>query len=284
MKFITYIYNEEERVGFNEEEHIGFVEEDRVYKIKGYDMVGLIGNYEKIDFEGIRKSEAPLLMADIKILSPIVKPIHDVICVGKNYADHIREMGSEVPEDFIATYFGKRATRIMGSNEEIEGRFDLDEGMDYESELAVIIGKECKNVKKEDALDYIFGFTIFNDITSRIIQKKHNQWFRGKSFDQYNAMGPYIVTKDEVDHGNLAIKSYVNDELRQNSNTNNMIIKIEEIIEELSSGMTLEPGDIISTGTPEGVGMGYKPPRFLKAGDCVRCEVEGLGSLVSRIV
>lgn len=276
MKFITYVYNEEE--------HVGFVEEDRVYGIEGYDMIGLIKDFENMDFEVIRNSGNPVSMAEVRILSPIVKPIHDIICVGKNYVDHILELGSELPKDFIATYFGKRANRIMGSGEEIKGRFDLDEGMDYESELAVIIGKECKNVKKENALDYIFGFTIFNDVTSRIIQKKHNQWFRGKSFDQYNAMGPYIVTKNELDHNNLEIKSYVNDELRQSSNTKHMIIKVEEIIEELSSGMTLEPGDIISTGTPEGVGMGYKPPKFLKAGDIVRCEVEGLGILSNLII
>lgn len=276
MRFTTYSYNGEE--------FAGFVEDDRVYCVEGYDMVGLIENYETIDFGAIKKEESSLGVGEVRILSPILKPIHDIICVGKNYEDHIMEMGSELPEDFTATYFGKRATRIMGQNEEIYGRFDLDEGMDYEAELAFIIGKECKGVKKEDAMDYVFGFTIFNDVTSRIIQKKHNQWLRGKSFDQYSVMGPYIVTKDEVDHSNLDIRSYVNDELRQNSNTKHMIIKIEEIIEELSSGMTLEAGDIISTGTPEGVGMGFKPPKFLKAGDCVRCEVEGLGSLTSIIV
>lgn len=276
MKFVRY--------GYNEEECVGFVEGDRIYALEGYDMIGVIGAYEEIEFDLIRKEGDSVALADVEILAPIARPIHDIICVGRNYADHIIELGNEVPENFTATYFGKRATRIMGPNEEIQGRFDLDEGMDYESELAVIIGKECKQVKKEDALDYIFGFTIFNDLTSRIIQKKHNQWFRGKGFDQYSAMGPYIVTKDEIDHDNLAIRAYVNDELRQDSNTKHMIIRIEEIIEELSSGMTLEPGDIISTGTPEGVGMGFKPPKFLKAGDCVRCEIEGLGSLVNHIV
>lgn len=276
MRFVTYEHQGEEK--------IGFVEEDKVYNIKGLDMVGLISSYEKIDFEAIKKEGSSLNVKEITILSPIVRPIHDVICVGRNYEDHIRELGSEIPVDFTATYFGKRATRIMGTGEKIQGRFDLDEAMDYESELAIIIGKECKNVKKEDVMDYVFGFTIFNDITSRVVQKRHNQWFRGKSFDQYSAMGPYIVTKDQVNHGNLDIRSYVNDELRQNSNTEHMIIKIEEMIEELSSGMTLEPGDIISTGTPEGVGMGFKPPRPLKAGDCVRCEVEGLGSLINYII
>lgn len=276
MKFITYRYEDEESVGF--------IENNRVYHIDGYNMLDLIKFYKNIDFESIKRDATYVPIEKIKILSPIIKPIHDIICVGKNYVDHIIELGSEVPEDFTATYFGKRATRIMGLNEKVKGRFDLDEGMDYEAELAVIIGKECKNVKKEDALDYVFGYTIFNDLTSRGIQKRHNQWFRGKSFDQHSAMGPWIVTKDEIDHNNLAIKSYVNDELRQNSNTSNMIIKIEEIIEELSSGMTLESGDIISTGTPEGVGAGYTPPKFLKLGDTVKCEIEGLGSLCNTII
>lgn len=276
MKFISYIHEKTEK--------IGWLEENKLYEIKGYDMMGLIKAYDSMDFNGMKKEIEPITMESVQLLSPIIRPIHDIICVGRNYADHILELGSEMPEEFTATYFGKRATRIMGPGERIEGRFDLDEGMDYEAELAVIIAKECKGVKKEDALDYVFGFTIFNDLTSRIIQKKHNQWLRGKSFDQYSAMGPYIVTKDHIDYDNLDIRSYVNDELRQNSNTKKMIIKIEEIIEELSSGMTLEAGDIISTGTPEGVGMGYKPPKFLKPGDVVRCEVEGLGSLISHII
>lgn len=276
MRFITYMYKDKKSVGF--------ITNDRVYNIKEYNMIDVIKFYKDIDFEAIKKDISWIPLEKIKIISPIVKPIHDIICVGKNYKEHIIEMGFDVPKDFIATYFGKRATRIMGPNEKIKGRFDLDESLDYEVELAVIIGKECKNVKKEDALDYIFGYTIFNDLTSRIIQKKHNQWFRGKSFDEYSVMGPWIITKDEIDHNNLSIKSYVNGELRQNSNTKNMIIKVEEIIEELSSGMTLEPGDIISTGTPEGVGMGYNPPKVLKSGDNIRCEIEGLGGLYNDIV
>lgn len=275
MKFITYEYKEEEKVGL--------LENDFVYPIKKGTMIALIEDFEDIDFEEV-KSQEGLCVSDVKVLAPILKPIHDIICVGKNYADHIREMGSEVAEDFVATYFGKRSSRIMGPHAQIKGRFDLDQGMDYEVELAVIIGKECKDIKKEDALDYVFGFTIFNDLTSRIIQKKHHQWFRGKSFDEHSVMGPSLVTKDELAHHNLEIRSYVNGDLRQNSNTKNMIIKVEEIIEELSSAMTLEPGDIISTGTPEGVGAGFKPPNYLKAGDHIRFEIEGIGNLENTII
>jgi len=276
MKFITYQYEDQESVGF--------IEQNKVYPIEGYPMISLIKSYKNIDFEKIKRDANYISVEKIKILSPIVTPIHDIICVGKNYENHIMEMGSSVAKDFVATYFGKRATKIMGLNDQIKGRFDLDEGLDYEAELAVIIGKECKGVKKEEALDYVFGYTILNDLTSRNIQKKHHQWFRGKSVDEHSIMGPWIVTKDEVNHGNLVIQSYVNGELRQNSNTSHMIIKVEEIIEELSSAMTLEPGDIISTGTPEGVGAGYNPPKFLKPGDRIKCEIEGLGSLENTIV
>lgn len=276
MKFITYQYEGKENVGF--------IEHNRVYYIEGHNMISLIESYKNIDFDKIRSHVKDIPMDKIKIVSPIIKPIHDIICVGKNYENHIIEMGSRLSKDFVATYFGKRASKIMGLKDSIKGRFDLDEGLDYEVELALVIGKRCKEVKKEDALDYIFGFTIFNDLTSRNIQKKHNQWFRGKSFDEHSVMGPWIVTKDEVNHHNLEIQSYVNDELRQNSNTSHMIIKVEEIIEELSSAMTLEPGDIISTGTPGGVGVGYNPPKFLKSGDRIRCEIEGLGSLENIII
>lgn len=276
MKLISYKNKNKEEVGF--------VEEDRVYNIDKDSMIEVIKLYNEIDFEHIRSNIKPVPIDTIKIISPIVKPIHDIICVGKNYREHIMELGFDEEKEFLASYFGKRAKKIMGPDEEIEGRFDLDEALDYEVELAVIIGKQCRGIKKENALDYIFGYTIFNDLSSRNMQMNHGQWFRGKSLDGYSVMGPYLVTKDELDYKNLSIRSYVNEELRQDSNTSNMIIKIEEIIEELSSGMTLEPGDIISTGTPEGVGLGYNPPRFLKRGDIVRCEIEGLASISNKII
>lgn len=276
MRFLTYLHENEE--------HIGFIENDIVYKVNSNNMIDVIKSYKDIDFESIKKDIDSTPIEKVKVMSPIVKPVHDIICVGKNYKDHIVELGFDIKEKFTASYFGKRAIRIMGPNENIKGRFDLDRALDYEVELAVVIGKECKNIKKEDALEYVFGFTIFNDLSSRNIQMDHGQWFRGKSLDEYSIMGPYLVTKDEVDYNNLQIKSYVNGELRQDSNTSNMIIKIEEIIEELSSAMTLEPGDIISTGTPDGVGLGYTPPNFLKSGDNIRCEIEGLGSLYNEII
>lgn len=276
MKFITYKYQNQENVGF--------VKEDRVYKVDVDNMIELIKSYEMVDFKAIEDKDEGKSIEELELLSPIVKPIHDILCVGKNYAEHILELGFELEEEFVATYFGKRAHRIMGPAEEIRGRFDLDPSLDYEAELAVIIGKECKNVSKDEALDYVFGFTVFNDLSSRELQMHHGQWIIGKSIDDYSAMGPWIVTKDEFDYKDKKIKSYVNGELRQNSTTKNMIMNVEEVIEELSRTMTLEAGDIITTGTPDGVGMGYNPPKFLKKGDKVRCEIEGIGSLENKIV
>lgn len=276
MRFISYLYKGKEKVGF--------IENGRVYNIKKESMIDLIEGYEDIEFESIVKEGNFVYPDQVKIIAPIVKPIHDIICVGKNYKEHIKELGSDNEDNFVANYFGKRSNRMIGPNEDIKGRFDLDKDLDYEVELAVIIGKECKGVKRENALDYVFGYSIFNDLSSRNIQNNHGQWFRGKSLDNYSIMGPYIVTKEEVMHNDLFIKSYVNEELRQNSNTKNMIISVEEIIEELSSAMTLEVGDIISTGTPSGVGLGFNPPRFLKQGDIIKCEIEDLGSISNKII
>ena len=158
------------------------------------------------------------------------------------------------------------------------------DSLDYEAELAFIIGKDAKNVKEEDAFDYIFGYTIMNDVSARNLQTAHKQWYFGKSLDGFTPLGPVIVTKDEFDYPpKLDIKSYVNGELRQDSNTELLIFGIAHVVSELSKGMTLKAGTIISMGTPAGVGMGFVPPRFLKKGDVVTCEIEGIGKLTNTI-
>ena len=182
-------------------------------------------------------------------------------------------------------YFAKRTNRILGANEEIQGRFDIDEKVDYETELAVIIGKEGKGITEERAEEYVFGYSVFNDLSSRDLQTRHGQWLMGKSLDNYTIMGPVIVDRTELPMPlELDIKSYVNGELRQNSNTKYLIKKIPGLIAELSKGITLEAGDIIATGTPAGVGMGFTPPRFLKKGDKVTCEIDRIGQLTNYIV
>ncbi|MFR8335449.1 MAG: fumarylacetoacetate hydrolase family protein [Eisenbergiella massiliensis] len=182
-------------------------------------------------------------------------------------------------------YFAKRAIRILGDGGEIQSRPDLDDQIDYEVELAVIIGRRGKDIPKEEAENYIFGYSVFNDISSRRLQNQHGQWFKGKSLDTYTAMGPVILHKSALPFPVEAdVRSYVNNEKRQDSNTRFFLTDLPQIIEDLSRGMTLEPGDIIATGTPAGVGMGFRPPRFMKAGDCVTCEIPPIGTLTNYII
>lgn len=227
-------------------------------------------------------------LSDVKICAPIGRPVHDVLCVGVNYMDHLKETKDTVrgfKEATAPVYFSKRAVAILGSGEAIELRDDLDEKLDYEVELAVIIGKRGKDIPKGEVEDYIFGYSVFNDISSRALQKRHGQWFRGKSLDTYTAMGPAILHKSALPFPiKVDVKSYVNDELRQSSNTELMITDIPSLISDLSSGMTLEAGDIVATGTPAGVGMGFSPPKYLKRGDVVMCEIAPIGRLINRIV
>jgi len=232
----------------------------------------------------------PFALDDLEICAPIPEPKQDVICLGINYMEHAAESAKFKGEAFngerpYAVYFSKRVTRAPGPYEDIPSHSDITSSLDYEAELAVIIGKDAKNVKQEDAFDYVFGYTILNDISARDIQNRHKQFYFGKSLDGATPMGPCIVTKDEFPIPPcLDVKAYVNGELRQNSSTDKLIFGIGYIIEELSGGMTLKAGTIISTGTPSGVGMGFQPPKFLKAGDLVACEIEGIGSLRNKVV
>ncbi len=227
-------------------------------------------------------------LEQVKLLAPIERPIHDILCVGINYRAHQEEseefFNLQDKKDEQHIYFSKRACRITGPDEVISSHPGLDEKMDYEAELAVIIGKGGRNINPEDAESHIFGYSVFNDVTARGIQKQHVQWLRGKSLDGYSVMGPAIVHRSQLPFPlELDISCHVNGELRQQSNTRLLIADIPTIISELSQGMTLEAGDIIATGTPAGVGMSFDPPRFLKSGDQVCCTVEGVGALINRI-
>jgi 2-keto-4-pentenoate hydratase/2-oxohepta-3-ene-1,7-dioic acid hydratase in catechol pathway len=224
---------------------------------------------------------------DVQILSPIPHPRQDMICLGINYADHAKEAESFDKEAFSKErpdpiFFSKRVSFSQGTGDIIPMHEDICDSLDYETELGVVIGRQAKDVKASDALDYIFGYTIVNDVSARNLQTKHKQWYFGKSLDGFTPMGPCIVSKDEFDGiPELDIKTFVNGELRQSSNTANLITGIPGIIEILSAGMTLEPGTVIATGTPSGVAMGMDPPAFLQDGDEVVCEIEGIGRLVN---
>ena len=216
--------------------------------------------------------------------APIPRTPKNVMCIGKNYQDHVLEMGSEkdLPKDIVV--FTKASTTITGDHALIPSYEELTKELDYEGELAVVIGKKGKDIPEQQAIDYVFGYTILNDITARDLQAKHKQFFLGKSLDETCPMGPYLVSKDEIPYPNqLSIVTKVNDEIRQDGNTQDMIFSIEEIISTLSKGMTLEPGDVISTGTPAGVGKGLNPPIFLKKGDQVKVSIQGIGTLNNEI-
>lgn len=220
---------------------------------------------------------------EVSLLAPVL-PSKNILCIGKNYYDHILEFdGSDqdiqnIQENPI--FFSKAISSITGPNASILLHEDVTQAVDYEAELAVVIGKKGIHIKKEDALSHVYGYTILNDITARDLQKEHQQWLRGKSLDTHCPIGPFLVTADEIaDPQNLGIRSIVNGEVRQDSNTKLMIHSIASIIEVLSKGMTLEVGDVIATGTPKGVGMGFTPPRYLKHGDQVEIVIDQIGSL-----
>lgn len=226
---------------------------------------------------------------EVKILSPIERPEQDIICLGLNYLEHAKESARYKEEDFGGkreqpVYFSKRVNETVGPDEPIPSHSDLVDSLDYEAELAVIIGKDAKNVKKEEVKNYIFGYTIVNDVSARNVQNAHKQWYFGKSLDGFLPMGPCIATVDSLPYPpKLQIQSWVNGELRQDSNTELLIFDIDHIVSELSRGMTLQAGTIISTGTPAGVGMGFDPPKFLKSGDVVECRVEGVGTIKNTV-
>jgi len=223
----------------------------------------------------------------LRINAPIPNPRRNVFCLGKNYADHAMEVkslpGGEAKIPDYPIYFTKVTDPAIGPMDKIIIP-EITEKVDYEVELAVIIGKDGKDIAPEDAEEYIFGYTIANDISARDIQTKHIQWFKGKSFDTFTPMGPYLVHKSGIGFPvELNISSKVNDDVRQDSNTKNLIFDIPYIISDLSKGLTLRAGDIILTGTPAGVGIGFNPQIFLKSGDIVECHIEKLGKLINII-
>lgn len=227
---------------------------------------------------------------EVKLLAPIPHPRQDVICLGINYMDHAEESARFKKEDFngerpYAVYFSKRVNQAVNPGDGIPSHSDIVKDLDYEAEMAVIIGKEASHVPEDQVKDYIFGYTIINDVSARTIQNRHKQWYFGKSLDGFLPMGPCIATVDELEFPpKVQVQSRVNGELRQNENTSRLLFGVAYIVSELSQGMTLKPGTIIATGTPAGVGMGFNPPKFLKPGDVVECSVEGIGSITNPVV
>jgi len=235
---------------------------------------------EKATENDINRAASPLQEGNL--LAPVVFP-PKIVCLGLNYRDHINEQHAALPDEPII--FMKPHTAIIGPNENIV-KPSFVKQLDYEAELAIVIGRKAKNVSISEAKSYIFGYTILNDVSARDFQFKDKQWTRGKSFDTFAPTGPCITTAGQLqDTSNLRIRTWVNEELRQDSTTRNMVFNVYEIVHHLSRVMTLEPCDIIATGTPSGVGFALKPnPKFLQDNDTVKIEIEGIGVLKNRVV
>jgi 2-keto-4-pentenoate hydratase/2-oxohepta-3-ene-1,7-dioic acid hydratase in catechol pathway len=223
------------------------------------------------------KRNATISVDDVTLLAPVLSP-PKIVCLGLNYKDHAAEQGKDIPDEPIL--FMKPRTAIIGPDQPIIRPKSVRQ-LDYEVELAIVIGQKGKNISVSETKKHIFGYTAFNDISARDIQFKDKQWTRGKGFDTFAPMGPCITTTNQIeDPNNLSVRTKVNDELRQNSSTKNMVFNIYEIVHRLSQVMTLEPGDIIATGTPAGVGVFMKPkPKFLSPGDSIEIEIEKIGTL-----
>ena len=231
---------------------------------------------------------APLAMDAVQLRAPIPQPRRNIFCVGKNYHAHAKEFagsgfdssaksGGEIPAAPII--FTKVPECVIANGDSIVVPTGVSTAIDYEAELAVVIGRGGRRIRKEDAMSHVWGYTVVNDVTARDWQSRHQQWDMGKSFDTFCPMGPWLVSADELDGTDTRVRCWVNGELRQDATTRDFIFDIPTLIETLSAGITLFPGDIIATGTPVGVGIGFKPPKYLQAGDTVRLEVDGIGVL-----
>ena len=233
---------------------------------------------------------AALPLAEAWLLAPLPRPRRNLWCVGRNYHAHAKELSASVFKDNDANpeswpiVFTKVPECVVGPRDDVLLPAGVSSQIDYEAELAVVIGKGGKNIPRARALEHVFGYTVVNDVTARDVQMRHQQWDMGKSFDTFCPMGPWIATADEFDGTRTRVRCWVNGELRQDGPTENMIFDIPFLIETISRGITLYPGDVIATGTPAGVGMGMQPPRYLAAGDVVRVEVEGLGVIENTFV
>jgi 2-keto-4-pentenoate hydratase/2-oxohepta-3-ene-1,7-dioic acid hydratase in catechol pathway len=238
--------------------------------------------------EAGRHPDAILASGSVKLLAPIPRPAKNVFCVGRNYLDHVAESdrvrGAESKAPEFPQFFTKPPTAVIGPDETFVRDPEVSSRMDYEVELGVVIGPAGRDIPAARALEHVFGYTIVNDVTARDLQRRHDQWFKGKALDRSCPMGPCIVTREEIgDYTTLELSLTVNGEERQHAKASQMIFDVPKLIQALSAGMTLEPGDVISTGTPAGVGFAMNPPRFLQPGDEVVCKISRIGTLATRI-
>jgi 2-keto-4-pentenoate hydratase/2-oxohepta-3-ene-1,7-dioic acid hydratase in catechol pathway len=281
VKIATYRVGGERRVG---------IVDDHRQTISPFDLSGAEaeqGVLALIDRGSIPATLTPMPLREAVIEAPIVRPRRNIFCVGKNYHEHAKEFAASgfdssaangaVPKHPIIFSKVPECVVAHGASVFIDG--DVSKAVDYEAELGVIIGKGGRGIRRENALDHVWGYTIINDVTARDLQGLYSQWLIGKSQDTFCPMGPWAVTRDSIDLSNTKIQCWINGELRQDANTRDLIFDIPTIIATISAGVTLVPGDIIASGTPAGVGIGFKPPKYVVAGDVARIEIEGIGAL-----
>lgn len=281
MKLVTFIHNEQIRIGalIGDSVVIGSGNIDCADNMIDFLTAGTAGLAAMQTLIASGNHRVPL--TTVQLQAPIPRP-GKFLGIGLNYADHISETGREKPE--YPTFFTKQSTCVIGDGAAIHCP-KISEKVDYEGELALVIGKRCRHVPLEQAHEVIAGYTICNDVTVRDWQHRSPTWTLGKSFDTHGPLGPYLVTADEIpDPHNLNLRTWVDGELRQNANTGEMLFNCYEMIAYLSEAMTLEPGDVITTGTPSGVGVKMKPRGYLKPGQTVRIEIEGIGILTNLVI
>jgi len=291
MKFVHFVFENTKHLGVLKNEDCKNLEIIcfKDLGINAKTMNDFIIDYEHYSafLEGLNKVSS-IKVPRQNLLAPIEEPLQDIICLGINFLDHAKESakfkGEAFEERGYPVYFGKRVNCASAPYGILPLHEDITKQLDYECELAFILAKEAYKIKAKQAYEYIFGYTIINDLSARELQARHKQFYRAKSLESSTIMGPYIVKSEDIAYPpKLDLKSYVNGELRQNSNTEFFIFDIAYVLEELSASMRLKAGSIISMGTPSGVGMGFNPPKFLKDGDIVRCEIENIGYICNTI-
>ena len=289
MKVITYEYGGVIKVGVLAVDGLSISPFTLSSEMSALGLLAIIdADANKVPLEN---KEDLILLSEVKVLAPIPRPRRNIICVGKNYFAHVKEIvdrgfdttggRGEAPEFPIV--FSKFPECVIASEEKIIHDSKVTNQLDYEAELAVIIGLQGRGVKKSDAMNHVWGYTLINDVSARDVQGRHKQWLLGKSQDTFCPMGPIAVSKDLIDLSNTEINCWVNGELRQSGNTASMIFDIPTLIETISAGISLYPGDIIATGTPAGVGAGFDPPRFLRHNDLVEIHMSEIGTLRNRV-
>ena len=286
MKIATYKVGGERRVGIVDDQRQTLTPFDLTEAEASAGLLAIIGRAK------LPQILNPMSLREATLEAPIPLPRRNIFCVGKNYHDHAKEFASSGFDSSAAQgtvplhpiIFSKVPECVVAHRAPVYFSHKVSSAIDYEAELAVIIGTGGKNISKQDALDHVWGYTIINDVTARDLQGKHSQWLIGKSQDTFGPMGPWAVTRDEIDLGKTQVRCWINNELRQDQSTAALIFDVPTLIATLSEGITLLPGDIIATGTPAGVGTGFKPPKYLVSGDVMKVEISGIGILENQLL